>query len=122
MPHLRRKRLIGTPLWWVHKSLTIAQLQMTNGSSSSAYRGTRQILLLKVIACCAETGHFDKIVLCSKKVGYRSDYVALLQHIMRTNPEKGVAFAMHLVNDETGPLVDVERVRYVTVIRYLFPC
>jgi hypothetical protein len=65
----------------------------------------------KVIACFAETGQIDKIVLYSKKVGYRPDYVALLQHIMRTNPEKGAAFAMQLVSDETGPLVDVECVR-----------
>jgi len=67
----------------------------------------------KVIACFAETSQINKIVLYSKKVGYSPDYVALLQHIMRTNPEKGVAFAMQLVNDETGPLVDVERVRCV---------
>ena len=29
---------------------------------------------------------------------------------MRTNPEKGAEFAAQLVNDESGPLVDVERV------------
>ena len=61
----------------------------------------------KVIACFAETGQTEKIVLCSKKVGYLPDYVALLQHIMRTNPEKGAKYATQLVN---GPLVDVERV------------
>jgi clathrin heavy chain len=64
----------------------------------------------KVIACFAETGQTDKIVLYSKEVGYRPDYVALLQHVMRTTPEKGAEFATQLVNDETGPLVDVERV------------
>ncbi|KAK2465631.1 hypothetical protein APHAL10511_002175 [Amanita phalloides] len=64
----------------------------------------------KVIACFAETGQIDKIVLYSKKVGYHPDYVSLLQHIMRTNPEKGAEFAMQLANDESGPLVDVERV------------
>src|SRR5580704_18979853 len=62
----------------------------------------------KVIACFAETGQTEKIVLYSKKVGYRPDYVALLQHIMRTSPEKGAEFATQLVN---GPLVDVKRVR-----------
>jgi clathrin heavy chain len=31
---------------------------------------------------------------------------------VRTNPEKGAAFAVQLVNNETGPLVDIERVRY----------
>ena len=64
----------------------------------------------KVIACFAETGQTDKIVLYSKKVGYSPDYVALLQHVMRTNPDKGAEFATQLVNDETGPLVDIERV------------
>ena len=64
----------------------------------------------KVIACFAETGQTEKIVLYAKKVGYQPDYVALLQHIMRTNPDKGAEFASALVNDETGPLVDIERV------------
>lgn len=64
----------------------------------------------KVIACFAETGQTDKIVLYSKKVGYSPDYVALLQHIMRTNPDKGAEFATQLVNEEAGPLVDIERV------------
>jgi clathrin heavy chain len=63
-----------------------------------------------VIACSAETGQTEKIVLHSKKVGYSPDDVLLLQHITRTNPEKGAEFAAQLVNDETGPLVDVERV------------
>ncbi|KAF7798005.1 hypothetical protein EIP86_009215 [Pleurotus ostreatoroseus] len=64
----------------------------------------------KVIACFAETGQTDKIVLYAKKVGYTPDYIGLLQHIMRSNPEKGAEFAAQLVNDESGPLVDVERV------------
>ncbi|TFK74892.1 clathrin heavy chain [Pluteus cervinus] len=64
----------------------------------------------KVIACFAETGQTEKILLYSKKVGYNPDYTTLLQHIMRTNPEKGAEFATQLVNDEAGPLVDVERV------------
>ena len=65
----------------------------------------------KVIACFAETGQIEKIVLYSKKVGYSPDYTVLLQHVMRANPEKGAEFATQLVNDETGPLVDIERVR-----------
>ena len=65
----------------------------------------------KVVACFAETGQTDKIVLYAKKVGYSPDYAALLQHIMRTNPDKGAEFATQLVNDETGPLVDIDRVR-----------
>jgi len=64
----------------------------------------------KVIACFAETGQTEKIVLYSKKVGYTPDYVGLLQHVMRTNPNKGAEFATQLANDESGPLVDIERV------------
>ncbi|THH15617.1 hypothetical protein EW146_g4889 [Bondarzewia mesenterica] len=64
----------------------------------------------KVIACFAETGQTEKILLYAKKTGYTPDYVSLLQHIMRTNPEKGAEFATQLANDETGPLIDVERV------------
>ena len=64
----------------------------------------------KVVACFAETGQTDKIILYAKKVGYTPDYTALLQHIMRASPEKGAEFASQLVNDENGPLVDVERV------------
>ncbi len=65
----------------------------------------------KVVACFAELGQYDKIVLYSKKVNYQPDYAGLLQHIMRSSPEKGAEFATQLVNDENGPLVDVERVR-----------
>ena len=64
----------------------------------------------KVVACFAETGQTDKIVLYSKKVGYTPDFAGLLQHIMRTNPEKGAEFATQLANDESGALVDIERV------------
>lgn len=66
----------------------------------------------KVIACFAETGQTEKIVLYCKKVGYTPDFVGLLQHIMRVNSEKGAEFAGQLINNESGPLVDVERVRY----------
>jgi hypothetical protein len=74
----------------------------------------------KVIACFAETGQIDKIVLYSKKVNHRPDYVALLQHIMRTNPEKGAAFAMQLVNDEQ--VLWWTSNACVMLICCLFPC
>lgn len=64
----------------------------------------------KVVACFAETGQFNKIVLYAKKVGYTPDYAALLQHIVRINPEQGAEFASSLVQDDSGPLVDIERV------------
>lgn len=65
----------------------------------------------KVVACFAETGQTERIVLYSKKVGYSPDYFSLLQHIMRTNPDKGGEFAAQLVNNESGLSVDIERVR-----------
>ncbi|KAL1407009.1 Clathrin heavy chain [Vanrija albida] len=64
----------------------------------------------KVVACFAELGQFDKIVLYSKKVGFTPDYAQLLQHLVRVNPDKGAEFATQLVNDEAGPLVDLDRV------------
>ena len=64
----------------------------------------------KVVAAFAELGQFDKIVLYSKKVGYTPDYIALLHNLVRVNPEKTVELATQLVNDENGPMVDLERV------------
>lgn len=75
----------------------------------------------KVVACFAETGQTDKILLYAKKVGYRPDYATILQHVMRSNPDKGAEFATQLVNDESGPLVDVERVVDIFMSQNLVP-
>ncbi|KAH8686945.1 hypothetical protein BGZ61DRAFT_354192 [Ilyonectria robusta] len=64
----------------------------------------------KVVAGFAETGQFDKILPYSAQAGYQPDYIQLLQHIIRVNPEKGAEFATALANSEQGPLVDFERV------------
>lgn len=64
----------------------------------------------KVVACLAETGQFDKIVPYSAQSGYSPDYAALLQHIVRINPEQGAEFATQLANTEGGSLVDIDRV------------
>ncbi|KAH9456941.1 hypothetical protein Pst134EA_020848 [Puccinia striiformis f. sp. tritici] len=64
----------------------------------------------KVCACFAETGQSSKIVVYAKRVGFTPDYASLLQHITRMNPDSGAEFATSLINEETGPLVDVERV------------
>lgn len=64
----------------------------------------------KVVAALAETGQTDKILPYAKQSGYTPDYVGLLQNITRTNPERGAEFATQLANDESGPLVDVNRV------------
>lgn len=64
----------------------------------------------KVVAGFAETGQFDKILPYAAQANYQPDYVQLLQHIIRVNPEKGAEFAGALANSEQGPLVDLERV------------
>ncbi|KAF1730360.1 putative clathrin heavy chain [Beauveria bassiana] len=64
----------------------------------------------KVVAGFAETGQFDKILPYSAQTGYKPDYIQLLQHIIRVNPEKGAEFATALANSDQGPLVDFERV------------
>ncbi|KAI9626344.1 hypothetical protein H4Q26_017907 [Puccinia striiformis f. sp. tritici PST-130] len=52
----------------------------------------------------------SKIVVYAKRVGFTPDYASLLQHITRLNPDSGAEFATSLINEETGPLVDVQRV------------
>lgn len=64
----------------------------------------------KVVAAMAETGKFEQILPYSRQAGYQPDFVGLLQHITRVNPEKGAEFATQLANEEGGPLVDVDRV------------
>jgi len=64
----------------------------------------------KVVAALAETGQFDKILPYTVQVGYHPDWIQLLQHIVRTNPEKGAEFATALANQPGGSLVDVARV------------
>ena len=64
----------------------------------------------KVVASFAETGQFDKILPYAQKVGYNPDYAALLTHIIRINPEKGAEFATQLAGQESGALIDIDRV------------
>ncbi|KAH7326337.1 clathrin heavy chain-like protein [Stachybotrys elegans] len=64
----------------------------------------------KVVAGFAETGQFDKILPYAAQANYQPDYIQLLQHIIRINPEKGSEFATALANNPQGSLVDLERV------------
>lgn len=64
----------------------------------------------KAVAGLAETGQYDRILTYAQQVNYQPDYVSLLQHIVRNNPEKGAEFATQLANHEGGSLVDVSRV------------
>ena len=64
----------------------------------------------KTVAAMAETGQFEQILPYARQAGYRPDFFSLLQNIVRVNPERGAEFATQLVNEEGGPLVDVDRV------------
>ena len=64
----------------------------------------------KTVAALAETGRFEEIMPYASQAGYQPDYVTLLQHIVRVNPERGSEFATQLANAEGGPLVDAGRV------------
>ena len=64
----------------------------------------------KVIPALAMTGQIDAILPFVKSTGFQPDFANLIRNIVAHNPEKGAEFAMALVNDENGPLVDVERV------------
>lgn len=64
----------------------------------------------KVIPALAMTGQIEAILPFVKKTGYQPDFANLIRNIVAHNPEKGAEFAQALVNDENGPLVDVERV------------
>ncbi|KAF1987741.1 clathrin heavy chain 1 [Aulographum hederae CBS 113979] len=64
----------------------------------------------KVVAAMAESGNFELILPYCKEVGYSPDFNALVQHIVRANPEKGAEFATALAKDENGPLIDLDRV------------
>lgn len=64
----------------------------------------------KTVAALAELGHFELITKYCESVGFHPDYNVLLQHIVRVNPEKGAEFASSLAKNESGPLINPERV------------
>ncbi|KAJ4370510.1 Clathrin heavy chain [Neocucurbitaria cava] len=64
----------------------------------------------KVVASLAELGHYDLILQYCNGVGYTPDYNVLLQHVVRSNPDKGTEFASQLAKNEGGPLISIDRV------------
>ncbi|KAI1459112.1 clathrin heavy chain [Annulohypoxylon moriforme] len=64
----------------------------------------------KVVASFAELGQFEKILPYCETTGYQPDWITLLQHIVRTNPERGAEFATSLASHQGGSLIDIERV------------
>ncbi|TID27777.1 clathrin heavy chain [Venturia nashicola] len=71
---------------------------------------TRAEVSGKVVAALAELGQFDQILPYTQQSGYQPDFTVLLQHIVRVNPDKGTEFATALAKNESGPLVDLDRV------------
>lgn len=64
----------------------------------------------KVVAALAELGHYDLILQYCNSVGYTPDYNVLLQHVVRSNPDRGAEFASQLAKNEQGPLISIDRV------------
>lgn len=75
----------------------------------------------KVIGCLAELGQYDKIVAYARKVGYQADWAYLLQSIVAVNPNNAVNFAKLLIQDESGPLVDINQVIDIFMSRNMVP-
>ena len=67
----------------------------------------------KVINCFLQSGDYDNIIKYSAKVGYRPDYVFMLQNMVRQNAKAAEGFAKRLVTHESGPLVDATMVAEV---------
>jgi clathrin heavy chain len=65
-------------------------------------------------------GQVEKIVPYAKEAGHGADYGSLLRNILLSNPDEGVAFSAQLVNDERGPLLDIERVLIFSFYYVLF--
>ncbi|ORY16207.1 clathrin heavy chain [Clohesyomyces aquaticus] len=64
----------------------------------------------KVVAALTELGHFELILKYCDSVNYRPDFNVLLQHLLRSNPEKGADFASMLAKHEGEPLISLDRV------------
>jgi len=61
----------------------------------------------RVVQLLADTQAYDKIVPYAVRANYQPDYMHLLQVIMLRNPPGAVAFAQQLLNNASGPLVNV---------------
>jgi len=66
----------------------------------------------QVVECFVQTGEYDKIAAYVRKVGYQADYSALLQNLLRVNPEGATNFAKGLLEGgpDGTPLIDVNQV------------
>lgn len=74
----------------------------------------------KVIACFAELGEFEKMILYSKKASFTPEWGFLLQNIVNVNPAGAAKLASLLLMEEGGSLIDVNAVADLFFSRGLF--
>jgi len=74
----------------------------------------------KVVQGFVELGEFDKIVPYAQKANYKPDFVALIQSIARSNPDRASEFAQQLVSSpEAAARLDLERLADIFLSQHL---
>lgn len=64
----------------------------------------------KVVQGFVELGEYDKIVPYCQKASYKPDFIALIQSIARSNPDRASEFAQQLISSPDGSAkIDLER-------------
>jgi clathrin heavy chain len=61
----------------------------------------------KVVQAFMATGDFAKIVPYCARVGYKPNFIFILQQLVHSQPKSAQDFATALVKNETGPLVEI---------------
>ncbi|RYY38323.1 hypothetical protein EON62_00490, partial [archaeon] len=61
----------------------------------------------KVVQAFLATGEYAKIVPYCAKVGYKPNFMFILQNLVHANPKSAQDFAIQLVKNETGALVEI---------------
>ncbi|KAF9297509.1 hypothetical protein BGZ74_009786, partial [Mortierella antarctica] len=64
----------------------------------------------KAIVCLAELKLYTMIFQYAERVGYAPDYLYILNHVLRMDPDDGASFAILLVKNESGDLVTLEKI------------
>lgn len=64
----------------------------------------------KTIGCFLQLGEYQKLIAYAKSVNFSPDYGTLLGQLHRFKPEDARAFAVMLLNNEQGALIDVQKV------------
>lgn len=102
MPVLHQDRKPLFEKWLKEDKLTSSEVL---GDIVKSYKDTplalavyvRANVYVKVVACLAELGQFDKILPYCQKVEYQPDFTDLIQNLVRVNPDKASEFATSLL-------------------------